>query len=73
MKDDNSWRKCRIAARIVIRNRQHRPLAPRNRRLAAQLAADPAVTNRLIDQAVAGLCVRKGISYASLRRPRVAS
>lgn len=47
------WRKARICARLLLRPE----LARRERyvRLAAKLARDPSVTNRLIDQALAQL------------------
>jgi hypothetical protein len=48
---DPYWRKARIAARILLR-REHGLLNDRDRRLAARLAEDPGVTNRLLDQAV---------------------
>lgn len=49
---DPSWRKSRIAARILLRE-EAGALTKRDRRLAKQLANDPGVTNRLIDQALA--------------------
>lgn len=48
---DPCWQKARIAARILVRARS-RPLGPRDRRLARRLAADPGVTNRLIEQGI---------------------
>ena len=48
---DPYWRKARIAARILLR-RADGPLNGRDRQLAARLATDPGVTNRLVDQAV---------------------
>ena len=51
---DPCWQKARIAARILVRART-RPLGPRDRRLARRLAADPGVTNRLIEQGVASV------------------
>ena len=50
-KIDQCWRKSRIAARLLLKREQSR-WNERDRALAAQLAADPGVTNRLIDQAV---------------------
>ena len=55
---DPYWRKARIAARILLR-RARGPLSDRDRRLAARLAEDPGVTNRLLDQAVASITARK--------------
>lgn len=48
---DPSWHKARIAARIWLKARQGKPLSPRDKRLARQLAADNGVTDRLIEQA----------------------
>jgi hypothetical protein len=50
---DRSWRKSRIAARILLREEAGR-LTPRDVRLARLLAADKGVTSRLIDQAIHG-------------------
>jgi hypothetical protein len=55
---DPYWRKARIAARILLR-REEGPLNERDRRLAARLAKDPGVTNRLLGQAVSSLTARK--------------
>lgn len=55
---DPYWRKARIAARILLR-RERGPLNERDRRLAARLAEDPGVTNRLVDQAVASITARR--------------
>ncbi len=54
MKEDSYWRKAKIAARILLKS-QTRPLNARDRRLARQFAAEPGVSNRLLDQAVASL------------------
>lgn len=51
LKPDRFWKKSRIAARILLRNERGN-LSERDRRLAKQLANDPAVSNRLIDQAI---------------------
>ena len=48
--EHQSWRKSRIAARLLLKQRQH--WSGRDLRLATQLAADAGVTNRLIDQAM---------------------
>ncbi|HEX4119407.1 MAG TPA: hypothetical protein VH619_02170 [Verrucomicrobiae bacterium] len=50
-KADRSWRKSRIAARLLLR-RESRSLCPRDQELARGLAHDPEVTNRLIQQAL---------------------
>ena len=55
---DPSWVKARIAARILMRQ-ESSSLFPRDRRLAQRLSADPGVSNRLIDQALACLCAEK--------------
>ena len=52
---DNEWRKSRIAARILLRKDAGLTLSARDIRLARLLADDPAVTNRLIDQACSSL------------------
>jgi hypothetical protein len=48
---DPYWRKARIAARLWLKM-SHGQWTARDRRLAARLAEDPGVTNRLIDQAI---------------------
>lgn len=48
---DPSWHKARVAARILLKAEQGKPLSPRDKRLARLLAADKGVTNRLIEQA----------------------
>jgi hypothetical protein len=48
---DPYWRKARIAARILLR-REEGPISTRDRELAARLAEDPGVTNRLLGQAI---------------------
>jgi hypothetical protein len=55
---DPYWRKARIAARILLR-RERGPLCERDRRLAARLAEDPGVTNRLLNQALSFNRARK--------------
>ena len=49
---DPSWRKARIAARILLKSGRGRPFSLRDYRLSKQLRNDPAVTNRLVDQAI---------------------
>ena len=53
------WRKSRIAARLILKKERQQPWNTRDRTLAAKLAADTGVTNRLIDQAVTFLTARK--------------
>jgi hypothetical protein len=55
---DRSWRKARIGARILLRS-SIGTVRARDKDLARQLAADPAVTNRLLDQAVSSLRAAK--------------
>jgi hypothetical protein len=55
---DPSWRKARIAARLLLK-KERSPWSKRDRRLAAMLADDPGVTNRLIDQAIHSLSARR--------------
>jgi len=57
---DRSWVKSRIAARILLRGVRQQ-LQKRDRRLARDLSKDPAVTDRLIDQALASICAEKQI------------
>ncbi len=59
-KNDRAWRKSRLAARLLLR-REARPLRTRDQQLARQLAHDPEVTNRLIQQALyfLGIGLRK--------------
>ena len=57
-KINQSWRKSRIAARLLLK-KEKRPWNARDRALAAMLAEDPGVTNRLIDQAISFLTARQ--------------
>ena len=59
---DASWVKARIAARILLRHESGR-VTTRDRRLAQVLSHDDAVTDRLIDQALASICAQKGLDY----------
>ncbi len=56
---DPYWRKSRIVARLLHKREEGKPWSSRDRRLAEQLAADPGVTNRLLDQAVSSLNARR--------------
>ena len=56
-KINQCWRKSRIAARLLLK-KQTRPWNARDRAVAARLAQDPGVTNRLIDQAITFLTAR---------------
>ena len=49
---DPYWRKARIAARLLLKREAGQPWSARDRRLAAQLAQDNGVTNRLVQQAM---------------------
>ena len=49
---DPYWRKARIAARLLIKREDGRAWSARDQRLAARLAEDPGVTNRLVQQAL---------------------
>lgn len=55
---DRCWRKSRIAARILLREKNGK-LTGRDVRLGRKLAADPGVTSRLIQQAINGLRARQ--------------
>jgi hypothetical protein len=57
---DASWVKSRIAARILLRG-QRGAVSARDKRLARQLAADDAVTDRLLGQALSSICAEKKI------------
>ena len=48
---DRPWRKSRLAARILFRKEAGR-MTVRDLRIAKQLANDPEVTNRLIEQGI---------------------
>lgn len=52
IKPDTSWRKSRLAARLLIRKESVGRLRPRELALARRLSRDPEVTNRLIQQAL---------------------
>jgi hypothetical protein len=56
---DPWWRKARIGARLLHKKEEGRTWTVRDRRLAAMLANDPGVTNRLLDQAWRSLLARK--------------
>ena len=56
---DPYWRKARIGARLVLKKRAGQRWSDRDRRLAACLADDEGVTNRLIEQAVRSLQARR--------------
>ena len=56
---DPWWRKARIAARLLLKREEQGAWNARDQRLAARLADDPGVTNRLIDQAVHSLKARR--------------
>ncbi len=49
---DPYWHKSRVAARILLKARQGRPLNARDKRLAAAFASDHGVENRLIQQGI---------------------
>ena len=56
---DPYWRKARIGARLLLKRQSGQSWSSRDRRLAARLAEDSGVTNRLLDQAVHSLQARK--------------
>jgi len=58
MKQCSIWRKARIGGRIILRNRENGAVTPRDARLAEAIAADPAVTDRLLDQGMAAVLGR---------------
>lgn len=53
---DPYWHKSRVAARILLKARQGRPLNARDKRLAAAFASDHGVENRLIQQGLYAYC-----------------
>ena len=56
---DPWWRKARIAARLLLKRQAQQAWSARDQRLASRLAADPGVTNRLIDQAIHSITARR--------------
>ena len=56
---DPYWRKARIGARLLLKHRAGASWSPRDRRLARELAGDPGVTNRLLDQAIHSIEARR--------------
>lgn len=50
---DPSWHKARVAARILLKAEQGKPLSARDKRLARLFGNDRSVENRLIDQGIA--------------------
>jgi len=65
---DPFWRKARLAARLVLKRRDGLIWSARDRRLAALLAGDPGVTNRLIHQAVVASAPRRKHDERGLAR-----
>lgn len=65
---DPWWRKARIAARLIHKREAGQPWSTRDRRLAARLADDPGVTNRLIDQAWWSIRARRRNGYGLMDR-----
>jgi len=59
VKQCSIWRKARIGARIILRGREKTFVTKRDARLAGAIAADPAVTDRLLDQGIAALVGRR--------------
>jgi hypothetical protein len=59
MKECSIWRKARIGARIILRSREKSGVTRRDARLAEAIAADPAVTDRLLDQGIAAVLGRR--------------
>ncbi len=56
---DPYWRAGRIAARLILKKDDGERWTTRDRRMAAWLANEPGVTNRLVDQAVSSLTARR--------------
>ena len=50
------YRRSRLAARLILKARGGKELKDSEKALAARLASDPAVTSRLLDQAIRALC-----------------
>lgn len=73
VKTDRSWVKARIAARLIVRQKNRQGLSFRDRRVGQFLKSDPAVTNQLLDQAVACRCAKVGVSYEKLVRSTLES
>jgi hypothetical protein len=63
---DPYWRKARIAARLLLKREAGSPWSARDRRLAARLAQDSGVTNRLLDQAYFSHRARKRNGHSIL-------
>lgn len=57
---DPSWRKALAGARLLLSRRQ---LTRKRVVLGRSIGADPAVTPRLLDQAIACVCARRGLNY----------
>jgi hypothetical protein len=53
------YRRSRVAARIILKARAGKPLKLTEKRIAARLAADEAITARLIHQAITALCRKR--------------
>ena len=56
---DPYWRKARIGARLLLKRRAGKHWSFRDHRVAQRLVDDPGVTNRLLDQAMHSLEVRR--------------
>lgn len=59
-----SWRKNRLAARVLYRQRRGGILRERDVRVARSLALDSAISARLLDQAMSSLEARYGVAKA---------
>lgn len=63
-----SWRKARIAARLLLKKAANQPWNARDRALAERFYQDPAVTNRLLDQAYHSISARRRNGYSLIHR-----
>lgn len=59
---DPLWRKALVGANLLL---SKRPLTPFRVFLANWIGNDPGVSPRLLDQAIAWTCARKGLDYES--------
>ena len=50
------YRRSRLAARLILKARAGKKLKESEKALAVRLVRDPAITSRLIDQAIQALC-----------------
>ncbi len=57
-----SWRKNRLAARVLFRKQNGKPLRPRDYRIVDAIAEDSCISDRLLSQALLSLEAQYGLA-----------